>query len=76
MKQVPLFSYTTIEFAPVIFLCGTNDRDWYSHRLIFFHGCSVWIFWKTFFSLPCLMDFLTLAVHIRSTGDCNVDISE
>ena len=34
MKQ-PVFSYLTIAFiAPVVFLCCTNDRDGYSHRLI------------------------------------------
>ena len=74
MKQ-PLFSYITIAFtAPVVFLCCINDRDGYSHGLIFFHGRS--IFWKTLlFSLPSLLDFLTF-VLILSTGDCNVDISE
>ena len=74
MKQ-PLFSYVTIAFiAPVVFLCCINDRDGYSHGLIFFHGRS--IFRKTlFFSLPSLLDFLTF-VHILSTGHCNVDISE
>ena len=72
MKQ-PLFSYLTIAFiAPVVFLCCTNDRDGYSHWLIFLHGRS--IFWKTLlFSLPSLLDFLTF-VLILSTGDCNVDI--
>ena len=71
----PLFSYITIAFiAPVVFLCCRNDRDGYSHRLIFFHGYS--IFWKTLlFSLPSLLDFLTF-VLILSTGDRNVDISE
>ena len=74
MKQ-PLFSYITIAFiAPVVFLCCTNDRDVYSHGLIFFHGRS--IFWKTLlFSLPSLLDFLTFVLTL-STGDCNVDISE
>ena len=74
MKQ-PLFSYLTIAFiAPVVFLCCTNDRHGYSHRLIFFHDRS--IIWKTLlFSLPSLLDFLTFVV-ILSTGDCNVDISD
>ena len=74
MKQ-PLFSYTTIAFtALVVFLYCINDRDGYSHGLIFFHGRS--IFWKTLlFSLPSLPDFLTF-VLILSTGDYNVDISE
>ena len=74
MKQ-PVFSYLTIAFiAPVVFLCCTNDRDGYSHRLIFFRGRS--LFWKTLlFSLPSLLNFLTF-VLILSTGDCNVDISE
>ena len=74
MKQ-SLFSYMTIAFiAPVVFLCCTNNRDGYSHRLIFFHGH--FIFWKTLlFSLPSLLDFLTF-VLILSTGDCNVDMSE
>ena len=36
MKQA-LFTYITIAFtAPVAFLCCTNDRDGYSHHLIFF----------------------------------------
>ena len=53
----------------------TNDRDSYSYRLIFFHGRS--IVWKTLlFSLPSLLDFLTFAVLILGTGDCNVDIFE
>ena len=74
MKQ-PLFSDITIALAPVVFLCCTNDRDGYSHRLIFFHGRS--IFWKTLlFSLPSLLDFLTFAVLILSNGNCNVAISE
>ena len=74
MKQ-PLLSHITIALiAPVVFLCCTNNRDSYSHRLIFFHGRS--IFWKTLlFSLPSLLDFLTF-VLILSAGDCNVDISE
>ena len=74
MKQA-LFSYITIAFiAPVVFLCCINDRDGYSHGLIFFHGRS--IFWKTLlFSLPSLLDFLTF-VLILSSGDCNVDISD
>ena len=51
-----------------------NNRDGYSHGLIFFHGRS--IFWKMLlFSLPSLLDFLTF-VLILSTGDYNVDISE
>ena len=68
MKQ-PVFSYLTIAFiAPVVFLCCTNDRDGYSHRLIFFHDRS--IIWKTLlFSLPSLLEFLTFVV-ILSTGDC------
>ena len=73
MKQ-PLFSHITIAFiAPVVFLCCTNNRDGYSHRLIFFHDRS--IFWKTLFSLPSLLDFLTF-VLVLSTGDCNFNISE
>ena len=73
--QQPLFSYITIAFiARAVFFCCTNDRDGYSHRLIIFHGRS--IFWKTLlFSLPSLLDFLTF-VLILSTDDCNVDISE
>ena len=75
MKQ-PLFSCITIAFIALsyFYMFCTNDRNGYSHRLIFFHGRS--IFWKTLlFSLPSLLDFLTL-VLILSTGDGNVDISE
>ena len=74
MKQ-PLLSYITIAFiAPVAFLCCTNNMDGYSHSLIFFHGRS--IFWKTFFSVPRLLDFLTFLLLLNTGGDCNVDISE
>ena len=78
MKQ-PLFPYITIAFIyPVVFLCCTNDRDGYSHRLLFFHGLS--IFWKTLmllFSLPSLLsEFFDIRNLILSTGDCNVHISE
>ena len=66
--------YITIAIiVPVVFLYCTNDRDSYSHRLIFFHGRST--FWKTLFFLPSLLDFLTF-VLILSTGDCNVDTAE
>ena len=41
--------------------------------LNFFHGRS--IFWKTLFSLPSLLYFLSF-VLILSSGDCNVYISE
>ena len=45
-----LFSYITVTFiAPVVFLCRTNNRNGYSHRSIFFHGCS--IFGKRFYFL-------------------------
>ena len=75
MKQ-PLFSYITIAFiAPVVILCCTNNRDGYSHSLIFFHGRS--IFWKTLlFSLPSLLDFWIFVLILSTGGDCNVDISE
>ena len=56
----PLFSYITIELAPVVFLCCTSDRDGYSHRLIFFtrpfyllenivifSTKAYWIFWHS-----------------------------
>ena len=74
-ETTAFFCYITIAFiALVVFLCCTIDRDGYSHRLIFFHGRS--IFWKTLlFSLPSLLYFLTF-VLILSTGDCSVDISE
>ena len=72
MKQ-PLFSYIAIAFiAPVVFLFCKNDRDGYSHRLIFFHGRS--IVWKMLlFFLLSLVDFLTFVLML-STGDCYVDI--
>ena len=53
-------------------------QGWLSTSLDIFSGpFCLWIFWKTLlFSLPCLLDFLTFAVHTLSTRDCNVDISE
>ena len=73
-ETTAFFCYITIAFiALVVFLCCTIDRDGFSHRLIFFHGRS--IFWKTLFSLPSLPYFLTF-VLILSTCDCNVDIFE
>ena len=74
MKQ-PLFSYITVAFiAPVVILCCTNNRDGYSHSLIFFHGRS--IFWKKLFSLPSLLDFFIFILILSTGGDFNVDISE
>ena len=64
---VKLWNNTIAFIAPVVFLCCTNDRDGYSHGLIFFHGRS--IFWKTLLlTIPSLLDFLTF-VLILSTGD-------
>ena len=74
MKQPFFFLHQDCIYNSCRILCCTNNGDGYSHRLIFFHGRS--IFWKTLlFSLPSLLDFLTF-VLILSAGDCNVDISE
>ena len=73
MKQPFFFLHQDCIYNSCRILCCTNNGDGYSHRLIFFHGRS--IFWKTLFSLPSLLDFLTF-VLILSTGDRNVDISE
>ena len=53
-----------------------NDRDVYSHRLIFFHGRSIFLENVIFSTKPthCLLEFLTFLL-ILSTGDCHVDIS-
>ena len=61
MKQ-PLFFYITVAFiAPVVFFCCTNNRDGYSHHLIFFFTAvlsfgrrcfflyqAYWIFWHSY----------------------------
>ena len=66
MKQ-PLFSCITIAFIALsyFYMFCTNDRNGYSHRLIFFHGRS--IFWKTLYihdssSLACRNSY---CVHLN-----------
>ena len=70
MKQ-PLFSYIAIAVAPIVFLCCTNDRDGYSHRLIFFSQ-PFYLLENVVFSTKST-GFFDICAHI---GECNLDISE